>query len=127
MDLRQFKLVNDEEIICEVMEWNNEETSTMVVRRALKIVATDDHTSEMRYYTFKPWMLMNNDPDSLQVLNSTHIISESSPTKIAVSYYYDVIKEMSTNEELQILEKFDQGVDEIINELDSNEDIEIIH
>lgn len=102
MDLRQFKLVNDDEIICEVMEWNNEETDTIVVRRALKIVALDDMANDMRYYTFKPWMLMNNDPESLQVLNSMHIVSESSPTKMAVSYYYDVIKELSATDEPEV-------------------------
>ena len=39
-------------------------------------------------------MLMNNDPDSMQVLNSYHIISESKPAKVAVEHYYDVLKDM---------------------------------
>jgi|SRR6056300_557523 len=104
-DLRQFKLTNDEEIICEVMEWNDEETDTLVVRRALKIVALDDHSESMRYYTFKPWMLMNNDPDTVQILNAQHIVSECHPVKIAVEYYNDVIKELQTEEvpELELL------------------------
>jgi hypothetical protein len=117
MDLRQFKLDNDEEIICEVMEWNNEETSTLVVRRALKIVALDDLEGSMRYYTFKPWMLMNNDPESLQVLNSTHIVSESSPTKVATEYYYDVIKELSEADEPEVeLLSFDSFDDDSAGE-----------
>ena len=104
MDLRQFKLVNDDEIICEVLEWNNEETSTIVVRRALKIIAVDDLEGSMRYYTFKPWMLMNNDPDALQVLNSTHIVSESSPAKVAIEYYNDVINELKADDaEVEII------------------------
>ena len=95
MDIRQFKLTNDEEIICEVVEWNDEENDTMVVRKALQIIALDDNPASMRYYTFKPWMLMNNDPELLQVLNSYHIIAEAQPTKIAMQHYNDVIKEMT--------------------------------
>ena len=94
MDIRQFKLTNDEEIICEVVEWNTQENDTMVVRKALQIIAMDDAPASMRYYTFKPWMLMNNDPEVLQVLNSFHIIAEAQPTKIAIQHYYDVLKEM---------------------------------
>ncbi len=94
IDIRQFKLTNDEEIICEVVSWNDEDNDAMVVRRALRIIAVDDTSASMRYYTFKPWMLMNNDPDSMQVLNSYHIISESKPAKVAVEHYYDVLKDM---------------------------------
>ena len=107
MDLRQFKLTNDEEIICEVVEWNNEETDTMVVRGALKIIAIDDTSNAMRYYTFKPWMMMNNDPKSLQVLNSYHIVSEASPTKVATEHYTDVITELSAEDPEENLEVFD--------------------
>lgn len=107
MDLRQFKLTNDEEIICEVVEWNDEETDTMIVRGALKIIAIDDMSNTMRYYTFKPWMMMNNDPKSLQVLNSYHIVSEASPTKVATEHYTDVITELSAEDPEENLEVFD--------------------
>jgi hypothetical protein len=101
-DLRQFKLTNDDEIICEVVEWNDDEHDTLLVRRALKIVALDDHAESMRYYTFKPWMLMNNDPDQLQVVNSYHIVSESQPAKIALEYYNDVIKQLKEDDEPEL-------------------------
>lgn len=104
VDLKQFKLTNEEEIICEVMVWNDKHTDDIVVRRALRIVSLDDQGGSMRYYTFKPWMLMNNDPDSIHVLNSNHIISESSPTKIAMEYYYDVINELKADDtEVEII------------------------
>lgn len=95
MDIRQFKLTNDEEIICEVVEWNSEENDAMIVRKALQIIAIDDTSASMRYYSFKPWMLMNNDPEVVQILNSYHIIAESQPTKVAVEHYRDVLKELS--------------------------------
>jgi hypothetical protein len=94
MDIRQFKLTNDEEIICEVVEWNSEENDAMIVRKALQIIAIDDTSASMRYYSFKPWMLMNNDPEIVQILNSYHIIAESKPTKVAIEHYCDVLKEL---------------------------------
>ena len=118
VDLRQFKLTNEEEIICEVVEWNDDEHDTMVVKRALKIVALDDAEGSMRYYTFKPWMMMNNDPESLQVLNSYHIVSECHPTKVATSYYYDVIREMKEFEsEYEPLEMSFADSDEVADKI----------
>tara|TARA_R110000772_G_scaffold121989_2_gene228282 strand:- start:1702 stop:2082 length:381 start_codon:yes stop_codon:yes gene_type:complete len=95
MDIRQFKLANDEEIICEVVEWNNEEDDTMIVRKALQIVAIDDASVSMRYYSFKPWMLMNHDPEVVQIVNSYHIIAESQPAKVTIEHYHEVLKELA--------------------------------
>jgi hypothetical protein len=105
MDLRQFKLTNDEEIICEVVQWNDEEHDTIVVRKALKIIAFDDMETSMRYFTFKPWMLMNTDPSALHVLNSYHIVSEATPSPTAQEYFKDIIAEMSESEDLELLYK----------------------
>lgn len=106
MDLRQFKLNNDDEIICEVVEWNDEEHDTMVVRKAMKIVTVDDMETSMRYYTFRPWMSMNTNPDTLHVLNSYHILAESQPSPVAEEYFYDIIKEMKNHDD----EKDDDGI-----------------
>lgn len=48
MDLRQFKFANDEEIICEVVEWHDEEHDTMVVRKTLKIISVEDIEEGLR-------------------------------------------------------------------------------
>ena len=123
MDIRQFKLTNDEEIICEVVEWNDDEHDTMVVRGALKIIAIDDTSHSMRYYTFKPWMMMNNDPKSLQVLNSYHIVSECAPTKVALEHYRDVISEMVIDDIEEQIEEIDMKISEALigDSVDSNE------
>ena len=120
MDLRQFKLTNDEEIICEVVEWNDETTDNILVRKALKIVALDNSDLSMRYYTFKPWMMMSTDPLALQVLNSYHIVSEASPSSAALEYFDDVINEMIEDDEPEVLEFTDSDSYEII---ESNPDI----
>lgn len=98
VDIKQFKLANDEEIMCEVVEWNNDTTDDIIIRRALKIVAMDDLEEGMRYYTFKPWMSFETDPDTLQAVNSYHIVGSSNPNGNSLSYYYDIIREMKDQE-----------------------------
>lgn len=94
MDLRQFKFTGGEEIICEVVQWPNDENDTMVVRRAMKIIALDDVEEGLRYYTFKPWMSMNNDPEMLSIVNPYHVVSENKPGKAAEESFYEIVKEM---------------------------------
>ena len=114
MDLRQFKLSNNEEIICEVVEWNDEETDTIVIRKALRIHAIDDTDVSMRYYTFKPWIMMSTDPDTLHIVNSAHIVSESTPAEVALEYYNDVIADLREDEtNLELLPRDSDSVEMI--------------
>ena len=99
VDIKQFKLANDEEIMCEVVEWNDDTTDDIIIRRALKIVAIDDIEEGMRYYTFKPWMSFETDPNALQAVNSYHVVGSTNPGTNAVSYFYDIIKEMNDYED----------------------------
>jgi hypothetical protein len=113
MDLRQFKLSNNEEIICEVVEWNDDETDTIVIRKALRIHALDDVDVSMRYYTFKPWIMMNNDPDTLHIINSMHIVSESTPAKVAIEYFNDVISDLKKEDDLELLPRDSDSIEMI--------------
>lgn len=114
MDLRQFKLSNNEEIICEVVEWNDEETDTIVIRKALRIHAIDDTDVSMRYYTFKPWIMMSTDPDTLHIVNSAHIVSESTPAEVALEYFNDVIADLREDEtDLELLPRDSDSIEMI--------------
>ena len=55
-DYRQFKLANGEEILCEVMQWGDEDVAAIVVRKALKIYQVD-RLDGYRMYTLRPWMI----------------------------------------------------------------------
>ena len=79
---------------------DDDEHDTMVVRRALRIIGVEDPSASMRYYTFKPWMSMCGDPDTMQVLNPIHIISEAKPAKVALMHYNDILKDIK-NEPLE--------------------------
>ena len=41
-NIKHFKLVNDDEIICEVLEWPDGDDASMIVRSCLRIVLMED-------------------------------------------------------------------------------------
>tara|TARA_Y100000385_G_scaffold18218_1_gene18240 strand:- start:461 stop:952 length:492 start_codon:yes stop_codon:yes gene_type:complete len=86
-NVKQFKLTNNDEIVCEVAAWNDEETDEIVIKKALKIVSVEDYSRGIRFFALRPWIAFQDDPEELQSLNSTHIIVTSSPTKSMLKYY----------------------------------------
>ena len=92
--IKQFKLTNDDEIICEVLQWDSEESSDMIIRGTLRIINVEDFTKGVRFYAFRPWMIFSEDPDSLHTLNSAHIIAETNPSKELLKHYSESLSEI---------------------------------
>ena len=91
---KQFKLTSGEEVICELVETNDEDGITdIIIRRAMKIVTSDDMESATRYYTFKPFVTFQEDTTDLLALNSVHIVSESTPSEVVMSHYASALAE----------------------------------
>lgn len=87
-DYKQFKLTNGDEMICELVANGDEDsTADVIVRRAMKIVTTDDLEENVRYYTLKPWMSFQDDTTDLVALNSVHIVGESTPSETVMLHY----------------------------------------
>jgi hypothetical protein len=84
---KQFKLTSGDEVICELVETNADSETDVIVRRAMKIITTDDLESNTRYYTFKPWVSFQDDTLDLVALNSIHIVSESTPSDTVMLHY----------------------------------------
>ena len=78
-EFRQFKLVNGDEIIAEVVQWNEEDTIEILIRKSMKLVYVDDYESGSRYYHFRPWMLLQESSEEIMVLNADHILAEGTP------------------------------------------------
>lgn len=97
MNLKQFKLTNDDEIICEVVE---DTEQGLVVRRVLKVIATDDLESNIRYYAFRPWLTFQDDFDELSVLNIGHIVGETTPSKTIVGHFEVALKDVENSKKL---------------------------
>lgn len=87
-DYKQFKLTNGDEMICELVANGDEDsTADVIVRRAMKIVTTDDLEENVRYYTLKPWISFQDDTTDLVALNSVHIVGESTPSETVMLHY----------------------------------------
>jgi hypothetical protein len=95
MDIRQFKLTNSDEIICEVVEWDNESDSSIVVRKALQLVSVNDDVSGIKYYSFRSWAALQESINDLILLNAEHILSEACPSGILIEYYAEAILQQS--------------------------------
>ena len=101
-DYRQFKLANGEEILCEVMQWGDDEVSAIVIRKAMKIYQVD-RLDGYRMYTLRPWMIYSEDPSQLMTINDQMIIGETTPAKPLFKQYMMVVREhkKSFDEELK--------------------------
>ena len=87
-EYKQFKLTNGEELICELVASGEEDsTADVIVRRAMKIVVSDDLEENVRYYTLKPWMSFMDDTQELVALNSVHIVGEAKPSETMMMHY----------------------------------------
>jgi hypothetical protein len=95
-EFRQFKLVNGDEIIADVVQWNEEDTIEILIRKAMKLVYVDDYENGSRYYHFRPWMLLQESSEEIMVLNADHILAEGTPSIRLIEYYYGVLKEYDT-------------------------------
>jgi len=92
-DYKQFKMSNDDEILCEVIEWNNEENDALIVRNVMRVVQVEDFEKGIRFYAFRPWMGFIEDPAELHTINSGHIIAEINPSKELLKHYLKSLKE----------------------------------
>jgi len=55
MTIKQFKLTNNEEVICEVVEWDtNDEVGDILVKKALRIIGVEDYQKGWRFFAFRP-------------------------------------------------------------------------
>ena len=68
--IKQFKLSSGEEIICEVVQWDDADTAAIIIRAGMQLVENSNFKSGIRLYTFRPWLAFNENPAILQSLNS---------------------------------------------------------
>jgi hypothetical protein len=90
-DDRHFKLTNGEEILCQVVEWNGDDTPDILIRNAMKIVSVQSPDGSF-YHSFKPWMLFIDQPDNLITLNHMQVIGEALPNKTVLEQYQKALE-----------------------------------
>lgn len=124
MQIKQFKLSNGDEIICEVIAWPSDGQEEIIIKKSLKIAVSEDFKENVRYYSFKPWMVFGEDLEMLSSLNPFHIVGESNPTDELLENYYETLD--SFNESVPASKKFSDAeadlLDKVIDKL--HEEIE---
>ncbi len=91
INVKQLKIADGSEIICEVMEELEED---IVVRGAFRI-ARVDLDNERSYYMFKPWMTYVEEPDHFITINLYHLIAATVPSKDILDQYENAIEKIS--------------------------------
>ena len=115
--IKQFKLSNDDEIICEVLEWETEDNPALVMRAPLRLIQGEDMDRGVRFFAFRPWMGFAEDPEVLHTINSSHIIGEVTPSDSLLSHYGATIKKLLT---LAKMKKTDFNMD-TLEQMDEDE------
>lgn len=128
MNLKQFKLANDEEIICEVLETEDNPAAEVVVRKVLKLMCIDDYDRNVRYYSFKPWMSFTDDIDGLQTLSVGHIVGQMNPSVTLALHYAQAVKEVESGIKTSRVLNLDDVLKEVdLDELSEDEMDEYLH
>tara|TARA_B100001057_G_C22357738_1_gene759616 strand:+ start:180 stop:614 length:435 start_codon:yes stop_codon:yes gene_type:complete len=134
LEIRQFKLANNDEIMCEVVEYH-EDDDAIVIRKTMKMVQMDNIANGTRYYAFRPFMMYQLTKDAFQIVNCEHIIAEANPNQELILEYFKAI-ETSLDEEGDKKENMDDMRDryntyvkqqtEMLSELDSESGSNVI-
>lgn len=95
-DLRQLKLSSGEEIVCEVVQWSDQNIDLeLVVRKAMRLVMqeTMDGTA-IKYYSFRPWMVYQESQDDLLIINANNVVGIAFPPETLIVQYMEAVDEM---------------------------------
>ena len=118
-DIKQFKLTNNDEIICQVLQYDDADNAAMVVRGTMRIIAAEDYTRGIRFYAFRPWMGFTDGPNELHTLNAVHIIGEMNPSDTLIDNYLQTIATVKKQ-----FKKKDMPLDDIAQKVENMEEDE---
>ena len=93
-DTKQFKLASGDEIICEVVQWNMDEEIEIVIRNVMKLVMGETDGGNYRYYSFRPWMVYQENLEDFIILNAAHIVGIAQPVDSILIQYEEALISM---------------------------------
>lgn len=101
-NIRQFKLTTGDELICQVLEWADNDEVDIVIRYVYEINRVDDDIKGLRYYNLKPWMVMQEGDEKFITLNTMHVVSQCKADEKIIEQFEEAVKNSQlTDEELQ--------------------------
>jgi hypothetical protein len=92
-DVRQLKLASGEEILCEVVQWQEGDDYEILVRKAMRLIMMENGDG-MKYYAFRPWMVYQESSDDLLIINSSHIVGMGFPTDSLMVQWHEAVADM---------------------------------
>lgn len=104
--IRQYKLTNGDELIAEVVEFIEEE-DLVITKNTMKIVSVDDHQNGVRYYTFRPWMVYQDNEEYVQTIAYQHIVGEAKPNPLMLGQYNIALKKEIKNDDIPDYDEYD--------------------
>lgn len=119
--IRQFKLSSGDELLCEVLEWDDSENAELIVRHVFEIRKWENEQLNARYYQLRPYMAFQMGSHLVQSLNADQILMSSLPTSEIVEQYQIAIKNNETSEE-ELDAKLDDRFKELKSILDQIEE-----
>ena len=93
-ETKQFKLTSGEEVIAEVVQWNMDDETEIVVRKAMKLVMGETEGGNYRYYSFRPWMVYQENLQDFIILNAAHIVGIAQPVDSILIQYEEALISM---------------------------------
>lgn len=124
-ELRYFKLTNGDEVVCEMDENNSLESDDMLVKNVLRVVQHEDTAKGLRYFTFRPWILLQDSPEEEVLINIHHVIAETTPSKQLIEQYHKVMQELTIVEYDEDSEPLDEATLQAMNDEENYEYDEI--
>ena len=121
-DIRQLKLSTGEEVVCEILDWADEQEGDIVVRNMYLIHSKDDDMRGYRYYHLKPWMTMQEGDDKFITVNTIHIVSQAKPDQNLIDQWERAIENSKLTEE-EIAEKIEKYLKKVKVKIDERENV----
>ena len=110
-EIIQLKLSSGEEVLCEIIQWDDQHNATILVKNAFEIVFLQSPTGAMRLCTLRPFMVGQVEEGYNIALNGDMITAQASPTRDILTNYRETLEEYlkfniePTDEELKEIEK----------------------
>ena len=123
--IRQFKLSSGDELLCEVIEWDDAENAELIVRHCFEVRKCENEQLNARYYAIRPYMSFQVGPHHVLSLNSDQILMSGLPSSEMVKQYKIAIKnneipDEELDEKLDLDDRFKQLKD-FLDSMDSDD------
>mgnify|MGYP000058904614 CR=1 FL=1 len=105
--IRQFKLTTGAEILTEVVEWDDDECSDIVVRNIYEVETWENVPNKIRYYSLKPYMSFQGEEGLFQTINTYHITVSALPTQTMIDHYISMRASEEDAEQLPSISRDD--------------------